>query len=156
MQAKHLLAISALVASAITAGTAAAQTVPAEAWVGTSISASGASHAVSRADVAADLQRNARVAAAAPEAWVGTQASAGIAAGSLSRAEVQADLNLWRRAGLEASSLADTAQSNAPVHAQQVAAYQRARNSGVYTAELQRVQGTTGSAAAGQATPSAQ
>lgn len=150
MHTKHLLALSALVAFA---GTAAAQTVPAEAWVGTSITASGA---VSRADVAADLQRNARVAAAAPEAWVGTQASAGIAAGSLSRAEVQADLNLWRRAGLETASLADTADSTSPAYARQVAAYQRARHSGVYTAELQRVQGTSGSAAAGQATPAAQ
>lgn len=150
MHTKHLLALSALVAFA---GTAAAQTVPAEAWVGTSITASGA---VSRADVAADLQRNARVAAAAPEAWVGTQASAGIAAGSLSRAEVQTDLNLWRRAGLETASLADTADSTSPAYARQVAAYQRARHSGVYTAELQRVQGTSGSAAAGQATPAAQ
>ena len=150
MHTKHLLALSALVAFA---GTAAAQTVPAEAWVGTSITPSGA---VSRADVAADLQRNARVAAAAPEAWVGTQASAGIAAGSLSRAEVQTDLNLWRRAGLETASLADTADSTSPAYARQVAAYQRARHSGVYTAELQRVQGTSGSAAAGQATPAAQ
>jgi hypothetical protein len=150
MHTKHLLALSALV---LAAGTATAQTVPAEAWVGTPIAATGALH---RADVAADLQRNARVAAAAPEAWVGTQASAGIAAGTLSRAEVQADLNLWRRAGLETASLADTAQSNAPVYAQQVAAYQRARHSGVYTAELQRVQGTTGSAAAGNNTSAAQ
>ncbi|MGJ7485976.1 DUF4148 domain-containing protein [Variovorax sp. LT2P21] len=153
MQAKQLLALTALVAAAVTAGTAAAQTVPAEAWVGTPITATGA---VNRADVAADLQRNARVAAAAPEAWVGTQASAGIAAGSLSRAEVQADLNLWRRAGLETASLADTNDSTSPAHAKQVAAYQRARQSGVYTAELQRVQGATGSAAAGQATPAAQ
>lgn len=149
MQAKHLLTLSALV---IAAGTAAAQTVPAEAWVGTPIAATGA---VTRADVAADLQRSARIAAAAPEAWVGTQASAGIAAGTLSRAEVRADLNLWRRAGLETASLADTA-GNGPAYARQIAAYQRARHSGVYTAELQRVQGTTGSAAAGQATPSAQ
>ena len=150
MHTKHLLALSALV---LAAGTATAQTVPAEAWVGTPIIATGAAD---RADVAADLQRNARIAAAAPEAWVGTQASAGIAAGTLSRAEVQADLNLWRRAGLETASLADTAQSNAPVYAQQVAAYQRARQSGVYTAELQRVQGATGSAAAGHTTPVAQ
>lgn len=153
MQAKHLLTLSALVVAAGTAGTAAAQTVPAEAWVGTPIAATGA---VTRADVAADLQRNARIAAAAPEAWVGTQASAGIAAGTLGRAEVQADLNLWRRAGLETASLADTAGSNGPAYARQIAAYQRARHSGVYTAKLQRVQGTTGSAAAGQATPSAQ
>lgn len=153
MQAKHLLTLSALVVAAGTAGTAAAQTVPAEAWVGTPIAATGA---VTRADVAADLQRSARIAAAAPEAWVGTQASAGIAAGTLSRAEVRADLNLWRRAGLETASLADTAGSNGPAYARQIAAYQRARHSGVYTAELQRVQGTTGSAAAGQATPSAQ
>lgn len=150
MQAKHLLALSALV---LAAGTAAAQTVPAEAWAGTPIVATGA---VSRTDVAADLQRNAHVAAAAPEAWVGTQASAGIATGTLSRAEVQADLNLWRRAGLETASLADTADSNAPRYARQVAAYQRARHSGAYTAELQRVQGTTGSAAAGHAMPAAQ
>lgn len=150
MHTKHLLALSALV---LAAGTATAQTVPAEAWVGTPIATA---HAASRADVAADLQRNARVAAAAPEAWVGTQASAGLTTGTLSRAEVQADLNLWRRAGLETASLADTAQSNAPVYAQQVAAYQRARQSGVYTAELQRVQGVTGSAAAGHATPVAQ
>ncbi|MGJ7519550.1 hypothetical protein ACSFA0_03505 [Variovorax sp. LT1P1] len=150
MHTKHLLALSALV---LAAGTATAQTVPAEAWVGTPIIATGAAD---RADVAADLQRNARIAAAAPEAWVGTQASAGIAAGTLSRAEVQADLNLWRRAGLETASLAATAQSNAPVYAQQVAAYQRARQSGVYTAELQRVQGATGSAAAGHTTPVAQ
>jgi hypothetical protein len=150
MHTKHLFALSALV---VAAGTAAAQTVPAEALVGTPITATGA---VSRTDVAADLQRNARVAAAAPEAWVGTQASARIAAGTLSRAEVQADLNLWRRAGLETASLADTADSNAPRYAQQVAAYQRARHSGVYTAELQRVQGATGSAAAGHATPAAQ
>ncbi len=61
MQAKHLLTLSALV---IAAGTAAAQTVPAEAWVGTPIAATGA---VTRADVAADLQRSARVAAATPE-----------------------------------------------------------------------------------------
>lgn len=150
MHTKHLLALSALV---LAAGTATAQTVPAEAWVGTPIIATGAAD---RADVAAELQRNARVAAAAPEAWVGTQASAGLTTGTLSRAEVQADLNLWRRAGLETASLADTAQSNAPVYAQQVAAYQRARQSGVYTAELQRVQGATGSAAAGHATPVAQ
>ena len=150
MHTKHLLALSALV---LAAGTATAQTVPAEAWVGTPIATA---HAASRADVAADLQRNARVAAAAPEAWVGTQASAGLTTGTLSRAEVQADLNLWRRAGLETASLADTAQSNAPVYAQQVAAYQRARQSGVYTAELQRVQGATGSAAAGHTTPVAQ
>lgn len=150
MHTKHLLALSALV---LAAGTATAQTVPAEAWVGTPIIATGAAD---RADVAADLQRNARIAAAAPEAWVGTQASAGIAAGTLSRAEVQVDLNLWRRAGLETASLAATAQSNAPVYAQQVAAYQRARQSGVYTAELQRVQGATGSAAAGHTTPVAQ
>lgn len=150
MHTKHLLALSALV---LAAGTATAQTVPAEAWVGTPIIATGAAD---RADVAADLQRNARIAAAAPEAWVGTQASAGLTTGTLSRAEVQADLNLWRRAGLETASLADTAQSNAPVYAQQVAAYQRARQSGVYTAELQRVQGATGSAAAGHATPVAQ
>lgn len=150
MHTKHLLALSALV---LAAGTATAQTVPAEAWVGTPIIATGAAD---RADVAADLQRNARVAAAAPEAWVGTQASAGLTTGTLSGAEVQADLNLWRRAGLETASLADTAQSNAPVYAQQVAAYQRARQSGVYTAELQRVQGATGSAAAGHATPVAQ
>ena len=150
MQAKRLLALSALI---LAAGTATAQTVPAEAWVGTPIIATGAAD---RADVAADLQRNARVAAAAPEAWVGTQASAGLTTGTLSRAEVQADLNLWRRAGLETASLADTAQSNAPVYAQQVAAYQRARQSGVYTAELQRVQGATGSAAAGHTTPVAQ
>ena len=150
MQAKRLLALSALI---LAAGTATAQTVPAEAWVGTPIIATGAAD---RADVAADLQRDARIAAAAPEAWVGTQASAGLTTGTLSRAEVQADLNLWRRAGLETASLADTAQSNAPVYAQQVAAYQRARQSGVYTAELQRVQGATGSAAAGHATPVAQ
>lgn len=150
MHTKHLLALSALV---LAAGTATAQTVPAEAWVGTPIIATGVAD---RADVAAELQRNARVAAAAPEAWVGTQASAGLTTGTLSRAEVQADLNLWRRAGLETASLADTAQSNAPVYAQQVAAYQRARQSGVYTAELQRVQGATGSAAAGHATPVAQ
>ncbi|MGJ7493080.1 hypothetical protein [Variovorax sp. ZT4R33] len=153
MQAKHLLTLSAFV---LAAGTAAAQTVPAEAWVGTPIAATGTTGTVSRTDVAADLQRNARVVAAAPEAWVGTQASAGIATGSLSRAEVQADLNLWRRAGLETASLADTADSNGPAYAQRVAAYQRARNSGVYTAELQRVQGATDSAAAGQATPAAQ
>lgn len=153
MQAKQLLALTALVAAAVTAGTAAAQTVPAEAWVGAPIATTGA---VSRADVAADLQRSARVAAATPEAWVGTQASSRIAAGTLSRAEVLADLNLWRRAGLETAAIAETADSNAPRYAQQVAAYQRARHSGVYTAELQRVQGTTGSAAAGQATPSAQ
>lgn len=153
MQAKHLLALTALVAATLTAGTAAAQAVPAEAWVGAPIATTGA---VSRADVAADLQRSTRVATATPEAWVGTQASASIAGGTLSRAEVLADLNLWRRAGLEAASIADTAQSNAPLHAQQVAAYQRARNGGVYTAELQRVQGTTGSAAAGHATPAAQ
>ena len=150
MHTKHLLALSALV---VAAGTATAQTVPAEAWVGTPIVATGA---LNRADVAADLQRHAHVAAAAPEAWVGTQASAGIATGTLSRAEVRADLNLWRRAGLEMASLADTANSNGPVYAEQVAAYQRARNSGVYTAELQRVQGTTGSAAAGHTTPAAQ
>ena len=150
MYVKHLLALSALV---LAAGTAAAQTVPAEAWVGTPIATTGA---VNRADVAADLQRRARVAAATPEAWVGTQASARIAAGTLSRAEVQADLNLWRRAGLETASLADTADSNAPRYAQQVAAYQRARHSGVYTAELQRMQGATGSAAADHATPAAQ
>ena len=150
MHTKHLLALSALV---LAAGTATAQTVPAEAWVGTPIVATGA---VNRADVTADLQRNARVAAAAPEAWVGTLASASIAAGTLSRAEVQADLNLWRRAGLETASLADTADSNAPRYAQQVAAYQRARHSGVYTAELQRMQGATGSAAADHATPAAQ
>ena len=150
MYVKHLLALSALV---LAAGTAAAQTVPAEAWVGTPIATTGA---VNRADVAADLQHSARVAAATPEAWVGTQASARIAAGTLSRAEVQADLNLWRRAGLETASLADTADSNAPRYAQQVAAYQRARHSGVYTAELQRMQGATGSAAADHATPAAQ
>jgi len=150
MYVKHLLALSALV---LAAGTAAAQTVPAEAWVGTPIATTGA---VNRAHVAADLQRSARVAAATPEAWVGTQASARIAAGTLSRAEVQADLNLWRRAGLETASLADTADSNAPRYAQQVAAYQRARHSGVYTAELQRMQGATGSAAADHATPAAQ
>jgi len=149
MQANRLLALSAFV---LAAGTAVAQTLPAEAWVGTPIAATGAVH---RTDVAADLQRNARVAAATPEAWVGTQASAGIATGTLNRAEVQADLNLWRRAGLETASLAGTANSNAPAYAKQVAAYQRARNSGVYTAELQRVQGTTGNAAA-QATPAAQ
>lgn len=150
MHAKQFLALSALI---LAAGSAAAQTVPAEAWVGTPIAATGA---VTRADVAADLQRSARIAAATPEAWVGTQASAGSAVGTLSRAEVQADLNLWRRAGLETASLADTAESNAPRYAQQVAAYQRARHSGVYTAELQRVQGATGSAAAGHATPAAQ
>lgn len=150
MQAKHLLALSAFV---LAAGSAAAQTIPAEAWVGTPTAPTGA---VSRADVVADLQRSARVAAATPEAWVGVQASSRTAAGTLSRAEVQADLNLWRRAGLETAAIADTADSNAPRYAQQVAAYQRARHSGVYTAELQRVQGTTGSAAAGQATPSAQ
>jgi hypothetical protein len=150
MHAKHLLALAAFV---VAAGSATAQTVPAEAWVGAPIAATGT---LSRADVAADLQRNARVAAAAPEAWVGTQASAGLTAGTLSRAEVQADLNLWRRAGLETASLADTADSASPAYARQVAAYQRARHSGVYTAELQRVQGTTGSAAAGHATPVAQ
>ena len=150
MHTKHLLALSALV---VAAGTATAQTVPAEAWVGTPIVATGA---LNRTDVAADLQRNARVAAAAPEAWVGTQASAGIATGTLSRAEVQADLNLWRRAGLETASLADTADSTSPAYARQVAAYQRARHSGVYTAELQRMQGATGSAAADHATPAAQ
>jgi len=150
MHTKHLLALSALV---VAAGTATAQTVPAEAWVGTPIVATGA---LNRADVAADLQRNAHVAAAAPEAWVGTQASAGIATGTLSRAEVQADLNLWRRAGLETASLADTADSTSPAYARQVAAYQRARHSGVYTAELQRMQGATGSAAADHATPAAQ
>lgn len=153
MHTKHLLALATLVAAAGTAGTAAAQTVPAEAWVGTPIATA---HAASRADVAADLQRNAHVAAAAPEAWVGTQASAGLTAGTLSRAQAQADLNLWRRAGLETASLADTADSANPAYARQVAAYQRARHSGVYTAELQRVQGTTGSAAAGHATPVAQ
>lgn len=150
MQAKHLFALSAFV---LAAGTAAAQTVPAEAWVGAPITTA---HAASRTDVTADLQRSARTAAATPEAWVGTQASAGIVAGTLSRAEVQADLNLWRRAGLETASLADTADSTSPTSARQVAAYQRARHSGVYTAELQRVQGTTGSAAAGSATPAAQ
>jgi len=150
MQAKHLFALSALF---LAAGTAAAQTVPAEAWVGAPITTA---HAASRTDVTADLQRSARTAAATPEAWVGTQASAGIVAGTLSRAEVQADLNLWRRAGLETASLADTADSTSPASARQVAAYQRARHSGVYTAELQRVQGTTGSAAAGSATPAAQ
>lgn len=150
MQAKQLLALSALVAGI---GSAAAQTVPAEAWVGAPIAAAGTA---SRAEVAADLQRNARVAAATPEAWVGSQASAGIAAGTLSRAEVQADLNLWRRAGLETASLADTADSAGPAYAAQVAAYQRARNSGVYTAELQRVQGIRGNAAAAGASVSAQ
>lgn len=150
MQAKHLFALSALF---LAAGTAAAQTVPAEAWVGAPITTA---HAASRTDVTADLQRSARTAAATPEAWVGTQASAGIVAGTLSRAEVQADLNLWRRAGLETASLPDTADSTSPASARQVAAYQRARHSGVYTAELQRVQGTTGSAAAGSATPAAQ
>ena len=150
MQAKHLFALSAFV---LAAGTAAAQTVPAEAWVGAPITTA---HAASRTDVSADLERSAGTAAATAEAWVGTQASAGIAAGTLSRAEVQADLNLWRRAGLETASLADTAYSNGPAYAQHVATYQRARHSGVYTAELQRVQGTTGSAAAGSATPAAQ
>ena len=84
MQAKHLFALSAFV---LAAGTAAAQTVPAEAWVGAPITTA---HAASRTNVTADLQRSARTAAATAEAWVGTQASAGIVAGTLSRAEVQA------------------------------------------------------------------
>lgn len=138
MQAKHILALAALVA---TVGTASAQTVPAEQWVGAPIATTGA---VKRADVVADLQRSTRSASAPAEQWVGTQASAGLSAGSLSRAEVVADLNLWRRAGLESAALADTADtvdSANPRYAQQLAAYTRARNSSVYTAEVQRVQG---------------
>lgn len=135
MQAKHLLALATLVA---TVGTAAAQTVPAEAWVGAPIATTGA---VKRADVVAELQRSARSPGAPAEQWVGSLASAGTAAGTLSRAEVQADLNLWRRAGLESAALADTVDSANPRYAQQLAAYTRARNSSVYTAEVQRLQG---------------
>lgn len=141
MQVKSLLALAALAA---TLGTASAQTVPAEQWVGAPIATTGA---VKRADVVADLQRSARSASAPAEQWVGSQASAGIAAGSLSRAEVVADLNLWRRAGLESAALADTVDSANPRYAQQLAAYSRARNSSVYTAEVQRVQGNANAVA---------
>lgn len=135
MQAKHILALAALVA---TVGTASAQTVPAEQWVGAPLATTGA---VKRADVVAELQRSTRSAAAPAEQWVGSQASAGIAVGTLSRAEVVADLNLWRRAGLESAGLADTVDSASPRYAQQLAAYTRARNSDVYTAEVHRLQG---------------
>ncbi|WP_219211069.1 hypothetical protein [Variovorax boronicumulans] len=141
MQVKSLLALAALAA---TLGTASAQTVPAEQWVGAPIATTGA---VKRADVVADLQRSARSASAPAEQWVGSQASAGIAAGSLSRAEVVADLNLWRRAGLESAALADTVDSANPRYAQQLAAYSHARNSNVYTAEVQRVQGNANAVA---------
>ena len=150
MYATRFLALSILIAAT---GTAAAQTISAEAWVGAPIHTIGA---VSRADVAADLQRQTRVALAAPEAWVGTRESARMTAGTLSRAEVLADLNLWRRAGLENAALADTTFSNAPRYARQVAAYQHARQSGAYIAELQHVRGATGSTATDRKTPAAQ
>lgn len=149
MQAKHILALAALVA---TVGTASAQTVPAEQWVGAPIATTGA---VKRADVVAALQRSAHTPSAPAEQWVGSQASAVIAAGSLSRAEVVADLNLWRRAGLESAALADTVDSANPRYVQQLAAYTRARHSSVYTAEVQRVQGGA-NAVAGTASIGAQ
>ncbi|MDM0089863.1 MULTISPECIES: hypothetical protein [unclassified Variovorax] len=135
MQAKHTLALAALVA---TVGAASAQTVPAEQWVGAPLATTGA---VKRADVVAELQRSARAPSAPAEQWVGSLASAGTPAGTLSRAEVVADLNLWRRAGLESASIANTTDSASPRYAQQLAAYTRARGSDVYTAEVQRVQG---------------
>ena len=150
MNAKQLLALSAI---ALAAGAASAQTVPAEAWVGAPIAA--ITGAQSRADVQADLARSQVVARAPQEAWAGSAAGEAVTVGALSRAEVQADLALWTRAGLGQYALQDSVDRSNPEFRQRSAAYEQARNSAAYTAEVQRLQGAPAVASSGGSVSSA-
>lgn len=150
MNAKQLLALSAI---ALAAGAASAQTVPAEAWVGAPIAAT--TGAQSRADVQADLARSQAVARAPQEAWAGSAAGEAVTVGALSRAEVQADLALWTRAGLGQYALQDSVDRSNPEFRQRSAAYEQARHSAAYTAEVQRLQGAPAVASSGGSVSSA-
>jgi hypothetical protein len=138
MQAKQLLGISAL----LLAGAASAQTVPAEAWVGAPIATTGA---MSRGEVTAELQRSMATAQTPAEQWVGTPATATVAVGAMSRAEVLADLSLYNKAGLGDYARIDSPDAAGPGYARRMAAYQQARHSDAYMAEVQRIEGVRAS-----------
>ncbi|WP_431276179.1 hypothetical protein ACQ858_07945 [Variovorax ureilyticus] len=133
MNARLFLGLSALAF----AGAVSAQTVPAEQWVGTPISAVG--H-FSRAEVAADMTASRATFASAPAEYrVGP---ADPTTGATSRAEVAADTQLWMRSGMSQVANRDGFDPTGAEFRHQMAAYQRMRNGPEFTAEVQRAQNT--------------
>lgn len=136
MNAKQLAAVSALVL----AGTASAQTVAAEAWVGPIIATTGG--ALNRSTVLTDLHQFRSRTQAAQEAWAGASGDAAIVAGAAKRSEVVADFRLYARAGLAALQSSEAYDPFSAQAQQRMAHYQRLRSGPEFAQEVQRIEGT--------------
>ena len=133
MNLRQVLALSAIA----WAGVAAAQTVPAEAWVGAPIPMTTGT--LSRSAVTADYMASASTGARAPqELRVGP---ADIFTGALSRTEAVADLNLWLRAGLGQVAYREGYDPMRADNRARMAAYQRMRHGPEFATEVARLEG---------------
>jgi len=141
MNAMQLIGVSAFAL----AGAVSAQTVPAEAWVGPPIQFTSST---SREAVVADFIASNKSPQAPQELRVGP---ADPAVGAVSRAEAEADRNVWLRSGMQQTAYSDNDDPASAAHAAQLANYQRMRNGPEYRAELDRINGTTSQALAGNA-----
>ncbi|WP_143684801.1 hypothetical protein [Variovorax sp. KK3] len=134
MNTKQVLVVSLMA----WAGLAAAQTVPAEAWVGAPLPTTASM--ASRADVMHGYMASAAMDARTPqELRVGP---ADAPTGAVSRAEAVADLNMWLRAGLGQTAYREGYDPMRADNRARMAMYQRLRNGPEYQAELSRLTGT--------------
>lgn len=141
MNAKQIAAASTLAL----AGIAAAQTVPAEAWVGPPIASTGST--LSRAEVGMETRRAFATPQAPQDAWIGAAADMRSPIGAATRSEVAADFNLYRRAGLAGYQASEAYDPYSARGRQHIAEYQRLRSGPAYTRELARLQGGAAQAA---------
>ncbi len=118
-----------------TAVVVAAQTVPAEEWVGQPIQFTST---LSRAEVQAAYIADAQTAQATPAELRVGPADAG--PGMVERAMVEADRNLYLRAGLGDVNEFDASVS--PTYQERQAAYERMRNGPEFAIELARINGS--------------
>ncbi|MDM0046715.1 hypothetical protein QTH91_19650 [Variovorax dokdonensis] len=125
-----------------TAVVVAAQTVPAEEWVGQPIQFTST---LSRAEVQAAYIASAQTAQAPQELRVGP-ADPGV--GMVERAMVEADRNLYLRAGL--GDVGEFDDSVSPTYKERQAAYERMRNGPEFAMELARINRGASTAALAQ------